>query len=124
MIKVLMSLFILFFLGGCTQTTGTDGGGASPLTAVAPFVLIFVVFYFLILRPQQKQSRERREMLKNLKRADMIVTSGGMYGKILNINGDVITLEIAKGISVKVSRSGITGMSSPNIEEGKNKEEK
>jgi preprotein translocase subunit YajC len=104
---------------------GGEGGAAgSPIAAVLPFVLIFVLFYFLILRPQQKQGRERQEMLKNLKRGDTVITSGGIYGRILNIAGDVITLEIAKGVNVRLSRTGVSGLAVQDEEEKKGKEEK
>jgi preprotein translocase subunit YajC len=103
---------------------GQEGVGGSPIAALVPFVLIFVLFYFLILRPQQKQSRERQEMLKNLKRGDTVITSGGIYGRILNITGDIITLEIAKGVSVRLSRAGVSGIANIGDEEKKAKEEK
>lgn len=103
---------------------GAGGDSGSPFTALIPFVLIFVMFYFLILRPQQKQSKQRQDMLKNVKRGDNVLTSGGIYGRVLNINGEVITLEIAKGISVRVARSGISGFATTNDEESKAKEEK
>jgi len=103
---------------------GAEGGTGSSFTALIPFALIFVMFYFLILRPQQKQSKQRQELLKNIKRGDNVLTSGGIYGRVLNINGDVVTLEIAKGISVRVARSGISGFAAANDEESKAKEEK
>jgi len=107
----------LFLMSGC-PTSGGEGGGSSPL-AFLPFILIFVVFYFLILRPQQKQNKERKKMLSELKRGDDIITSGGIYGKITNVSeDDVITLEIAKGISIKITRSGIAGPQ-PSAEEPK-----
>ena len=103
---------------------GEGGAASSPIAAILPFVLIFVLFYFLILRPQQKQGRERQEMLKNLKRGDAVITSGGIYGRILNITGDTITLEIAKGVNVRLSRAGVSGLAAQDEEEKKGKEEK
>jgi preprotein translocase, YajC subunit len=83
-----------------------------------------VLFYFLILRPQQRQHRERQDLLKNLKKGDTVITSGGIYGRILNISDDdIITLEIAKGINVRASRGGIAGLASSE-EEKKGKEAK
>lgn len=103
-----------------------DGGVAgSPIAAILPFVLIFILFYFLILRPQQKQQREKQELLRNLKRGDSIVTVGGIYGRILNVAEDVVTLEIAKGVIVRVSRGSVSGFENvKEEEEKKGKEEK
>ncbi len=105
---------------------GGDGGVASsPIAAILPFVLIFILFYFLILRPQQKQQREKQELLKNLKRGDSVITVGGIYGRILNVAEDIVTLEIAKGVNVRVSRGSISGLESVREEEEKKgKEEK
>jgi len=122
--NLLPFILIILLVTGCPFQTGAEGEGGSPLTALLPFILIFVVFYFLILRPQQKQGKQRKEMLKNIKRGDNVITSGGMYGKILNIVGDLVTLEIAKGISIRLSRSGISGLGGPHEEDGKAKEEK
>ncbi|QMU56682.1 MAG: preprotein translocase subunit YajC [Candidatus Mycalebacterium zealandia] len=75
------------------------------LTGVLPFVLLFVIFYFLIIRPQQKRSRVRDEMLKSLKRGDEVITNGGIYATITDRDGEIITLEIAKGVTVKATLS-------------------
>ena len=92
-------IFTLPFLGliGCAAQDGAKGGGPSSiLPGIIPFVLIFVLFYFLILRPQQKQSRELNEMKSSLKRGDNVLTSGGIYGKVVNVNEDTLSVEIAK----------------------------
>jgi preprotein translocase subunit YajC len=119
-------------IAGCPGFPGFPGGGgeggaaSSPIAAILPFVLIFVLFYFLILRPQQKQQRMKQEMLKNLKRGDMVITAGGIYGRVLNIAEDVLTVEISKGVSVRVSRASVSGLENPikDEEEKKAKEEK
>ena len=99
----------LLVMGGCPVPGGEGGAGGSPL-AFLPFVLIFVLFYFLILRPQQKQGKKKEEMLKSLKRGDNVITAGGIYGKIMNISeDDIVTLEISKGVSIRIARSGIAG---------------
>ncbi len=113
-----------FLITGCPPIGGQGGAAGSPIAAIAPFILILILFYFLILRPQQKQGKERQELLKNLKRGDNVITSGGIYGRVLNITGDIITLEIAKGVSVRISRAGITSLASADEEDKKGKEEK
>lgn len=118
---ILLTLSVAFLLTGCMEAGG-EGGGSSPL-AFLPFILIFVIFYFLILRPQQKQNKQRKQMLSELKRGDDVITSGGIYGKILNVSeDDVMTLEIAKGVSIQITRSGIAGLQ-PSAE-AKTKEDK
>jgi preprotein translocase subunit YajC len=100
----------LMSMGGCQMPAGEGGGGGGALTSFLPFILIFVLFYFLILRPQQKQSRKRADMLKSLKRGDNVITSGGIYGKIVTVADDVMTIEIAKGVNIRISRSGVAGL--------------
>ncbi len=120
-----LPVLLTFLLTSCdTPLGGKGGGGGSMLPGLIPFILIFALFYFLILRPQQKQSREKDNMLKSLKRGDGILTTGGIYGKITSITGDVLSVEIAKGLIVKVSRSGILGTANASDEERKAKEGK
>ncbi len=120
--NIILTLPFLFLIG-CVPQQGGQGGG-SMITGIIPFILIFVLFYFLILRPQQKQTRERNEMIKNLKRGDSVLTNGGIYGKITNINDDILSVEIAKGINIKMTRNGIASLASASEEEKKPKEGK
>jgi preprotein translocase subunit YajC len=75
-----------------------------------PIILIFVIFYFLLIRPQQKRSKEHRGLLANLKVGDNVLTSGGIYGRITGLRDDIITLEISDKVRVKVSRGHIAGV--------------
>lgn len=78
------------------------GGEASLVTQLLPFILIFVIMYFLILRPQQKRVKAHREMVGNVRRGDTVVTSGGLIGKVTKvIDDDQIEVEIAEGIRVR-----------------------
>jgi len=86
-------------------------GGAQGFTAFAPLILIFVIFYFLLLRPQQKKTKEHKDLLGNLKAGDMVVTAGGLHGKITGLADTIVILEIADGVRVKVSRSQVSGLS-------------
>jgi preprotein translocase subunit YajC len=81
--------------------------GLGGLEQFVPLLLIIVVFYFLLIRPQQKQAREHRQMVENLKKNDQVVTSGGLYGRIEDIQGDQLRLEIAPGVFVKHERRQI-----------------
>jgi preprotein translocase subunit YajC len=85
------------------------GGDASLLTQLLPFVLIFVIMYFLILRPQQKRVKAHQEMVKNVRRGDTVVTSGGLIGKVTKvIDDDQIEVEIAEGIRIRQMRAMVS----------------
>lgn len=84
---------------------------ASPLTSFLPLVLIFVVFYFLLIKPQQKRLKEHQATLAALKKGDDVVTGGGIIGKITKVSeSDTLTIEIAKGIEVSVLKSTVSGL--------------
>ena len=77
-----------------------------------PLILIFVIFYFLLIRPQQKKVKEHKNMVQSLKRGNVVVTAGGIVGKIIKaVDGnDDITVEISKGVNVEVSRNMIADL--------------
>ncbi|MDI3540898.1 Sec translocon accessory complex subunit YajC [Koleobacter methoxysyntrophicus] len=77
------------------------------LRQFGPLIFIFIIFYFLLIRPQQKRDKERKQMLGSLKEGDQIITIGGIYGKILDIKDDIITLEIGDKVKIKVTRTAI-----------------
>jgi len=82
----------------------------SALIQFAPLALIFIVFYFLLIRPQQQRAKEQRNMINNLKRNDEVVMVGGLYGKVVALNDKVLTLEIAPNVRVRVERSQVSTM--------------
>ncbi len=90
--------------------TSPGGGQGSQIMSFLPIILIFVIFYFLLIRPQQKRSKEHRGLLSNLKVGDNVLTSGGIYGRITGLRDDVITLEISDKVRVKVNRGHIAGV--------------
>lgn len=78
------------------------------LVSLLPIILMFVIFYFLIIRPQQKKDKKIREMRTNLKSGNSVITIGGIYGKILNIHDDIITLEVGSDkVKIKIGRWAI-----------------
>lgn len=87
--------------------TAPGASGPSALISFIPLVLVFVVFYFLLIRPQQKKSREHREMLSQLKKNDEVVTSGGIYGKVVGLTDSVVTLEVAPNVRIRIHRPQI-----------------
>ena len=88
--------------------TGAVGGGADMLIQFLPFVLIFVIMYFLILRPQRQKQQRHKEMIANVRRGDTIVTTGGLIGKVVKVvdEGEV-QVELAEGVKVRVVRGMI-----------------
>ena len=84
------------------------GGPAGMIMQLAPLLLIFVVFYFLLIRPQQQRLKSHREMVENLRRGDVVVTGGGIVGKITRVQDNEATLEIAENVRVKVLRNTIS----------------
>ncbi|MDD5722206.1 MAG: preprotein translocase subunit YajC [Syntrophales bacterium] len=92
---------------------GGVGGGAAPggdMKFIFVMVAIFAIFYFLLIRPQQKKQKEIKTMLANLAHGDMVITAGGLYGKITAITEQVVTLEVADKVKVKISRAHIAGV--------------
>jgi preprotein translocase subunit YajC len=102
----------MFMTEAFAQTTGapaTGAGSADILMSILPFLLIFVVMYFLIIRPQRAALKRREELLKNIRRGDQVVTGGGIVGKVTKVIDDnELEVEIADGIKIRVVRSGVT----------------
>ena len=92
---------------GMAQTPGGSPQGGL-FGMFLPLIVIFVIFYFLLIRPQQKQQKKLQEMLTNLRKGDQIVTRGGLHGKITDIDGGVLSVEIANNVSVKINRDAVT----------------
>ena len=86
----------------------TSGGGQGLLVQLLPLILIFVVFYFLLIRPQQKRVKQHKEMVNSLKVGSTVVTSGGIVAKVVKINDDIyITVNISNNVEVKIKRDTI-----------------
>jgi preprotein translocase subunit YajC len=91
-------------------TGGTGGQGGSGWQTFIPIILMFAIFYFLLIRPQQKKAKEHRELLSAIKKGDKVVSNGGLHGVVTGITDDVVTMEIAPKVRVKVSRGSIAGI--------------
>lgn len=96
----------MFATPAYAQAAG-GAGGAGAIAQFIPLILIFVIMYFLILRPQQKRMKEHRNMVAALKRGDQVVTQGGLIGKISDVKDDEVSVEVAQGVKVRVVRSSI-----------------
>lgn len=79
-------------------------------------VIMFAIFYLLLIRPQQKRAKQHKELVENLKAGDQVVTAGGIHGKIVAVQDDVITLEIASNVRVKINRPSIVGTKTDQLE--------
>ncbi|MBW1705556.1 MAG: preprotein translocase subunit YajC [Deltaproteobacteria bacterium] len=91
---------------------GAAGGQSGGFGAFVPLILMFAIFYFLLIRPQQKKAKQHRELLSALKKGDRVVSSGGLHGVITGMSDDIVTMEIAPKVRVKVSRASISGVAS------------
>jgi preprotein translocase subunit YajC len=98
---------------GLALAMGAPAGGASAggmfaqFQGMIPLVFMFAIFYFLLIRPQQKKAKEHRKLLDALKKGDQVVTAGGMHGKVSAIDDQQVTLEIAAGVNVKINKGFI-----------------
>jgi len=97
--------FLAYAMG--TGGTGGEGGGFG---AFVPLILMFAIFYFLLIRPQQKKAKAHKQLLTTLKKGDRVVSSGGLHGVVTGLSDDVVTMEIAPKVRVKVSRASISGI--------------
>ncbi len=89
---------------------GAPGGAMGGLEAFLPLILIFVVFYFLLIRPQQKRMKQHKEVLANIRRGDRIVTNGGLIGQVTKVQDGELQVEIAEGVKVKVLRDMVANV--------------
>jgi preprotein translocase subunit YajC len=92
---------------------GGNSGPGAMLIQLVPMILIFGIFFFLLIRPQQRERRRREDMLRNLKKGDRVVTSGGLIGTIMGLSDQTVTLKVADTVRVECLRSAVTGPHTP-----------
>jgi preprotein translocase subunit YajC len=96
----------MFATPAFAATGGTAGGsGAGFFVQIFPLILIFVIFYFLLIRPQQRRMKQHRQMVDDVKPRDTAITSGGLIGKVTKVDENEVELEIAQGVKVRVVKS-------------------
>jgi len=93
-----------------TPPGGAAGGGQSAITSLVPLVIMFGIFYFLLIRPQQKKAKEHKALLEALKKGDQVITAGGMHGKISTVDENVVTIEIANNVNVKFNKAHVAAI--------------
>jgi preprotein translocase subunit YajC len=101
------SFFSYLLLGGQAGGDGPSSGGMSGIMSFVPFILIIGIFYFLIIRPQNKKQKDTKKMLEALKRGDKIVTIGGIHGTIQTVDQTEVVVKVDDGTKIKFSRSAI-----------------
>lgn len=98
-----------FFISDALAQTGgaTQGSG---LMSLLPLIAIFAVFYFLLIRPQQKRAKEHKAMTEAVSKGDEVVTAGGTLGKITDVGENFVTVEVASGVEIKIQRASIQSL--------------
>ncbi len=82
-------------------------GGGSGFASFIPLIFMFAIFYLLLIRPQQKKAKEHKALLETLKKGDQVVTAGGIHGKVNAVEENIVTLEIATGVNIKINKGFI-----------------
>ena len=115
-----------FISAAHAQEAATVLGEPSMTSGLLPLLLIFVVFYFLLIRPQQKKYKQHQEMVNAVAKGDKIVTSGGVIGTVTKVDAenDVVHVEVAEGVKIKVVRSTIASVLNPKADSGSNDNKK
>src|SRR4030081_3299681 len=101
--------FLQLFGGSGAGGAGSPGGIAGLAYGLMPMLLIFGIFYLLLVLPMRKRQKALQQLLANLKKGDRVVTSGGLYGEIVSLNGPTVILKVGDNVRLKVARSAITG---------------
>ena len=97
----------MFVTPAYAQAAAPAAGGAAAFAQFVPLILVFLIMYFLIMRPQQKKMRLHREMIAALKKGDNVITQGGIIGKVVGVRDEEIEVEIAQGVRIRVVRATI-----------------
>ncbi|HOW54798.1 MAG TPA: preprotein translocase subunit YajC [Syntrophorhabdaceae bacterium] len=96
---------VAFAMG--SNPAGGGQGGMGQYTSLIFIAAVFAIFYFILIRPQQKRAKQHKDFLENLKKGDKVVTSGGLYGTITGISDDSVTIEIAEKVRVKIDKGTV-----------------
>lgn len=99
---------IVYAMGQVPQQPGQEA--PNPLVSLMPLILMFVIFYFLLIRPQQKKQKEHKQMLSELKKNDQVVTSGGIHATIVNIKDKTYVIRVDDNVKLEISKSAVAGI--------------
>jgi preprotein translocase subunit YajC len=101
---------LAFAMSGPPGGGAGAAGGMAAFQQVIPLVFMFAIFYFLLIRPQQKKAKEHKLLLDALKKGDNCITAGGVHGKVTGVDDGIVTLEIATGVNIKITKSYIASI--------------
>lgn len=102
-------LLLSVFAAPLAMAPPSDGSSGSPFMSLIPLVFIMFIFYFLVIRPQQRRHREHQDMVKSLSRGDRVLTNGGMYATVVDVKEDLVVATIAEGVKVELAKSAVAG---------------
>lgn len=108
MFQILSFVSDAYAMAPAPQGGQQSGGIEGMIASFLPLILIFVIFYFLLIRPQQKKAKEHKQMLESLKKGDKIVSAGGLYGVIEAVSENTVTVKVAENVKVKIGRGYIS----------------
>ena len=98
--------------GGAEQQAGGSG-----MEGIIMLVVMFAIFYLLLIRPQQKRAKQHKELIESLKAGDQVVTAGGIHGKVVTVQDELVTMEIASNVRIKINRSSVVGTKTDQLAE-------
>jgi preprotein translocase subunit YajC len=98
------NLALLFFM---QPAAGQAGQQSNPIVAFLPLILVFVVFYFFMIRPQMKKQKEMNQYRSSLKRGDKVITTGGIYGRIYEVKDNYVTVEVGGDVKLKIDKNAV-----------------
>ena len=108
--KIIISLLSIALLSTSAFAEGAAAPAGNPMSSILMLVVFFAIFWFLLIRPQQKKNKELRKMLSELSKGDEVVTNGGVIGKIAKIDDTFVDLEVAENVTIKVQRNAISNI--------------
>ena len=103
-------LGLAFAMSGPPGGAGAPAGGMAAFQQMIPLIFMFAIFYFLLIRPQQKKAKEHKALLEAIKKGDNVITAGGVHGKVSGVDDNIVTLEIATGVNIKITKSYIAAV--------------
>jgi preprotein translocase subunit YajC len=103
---------LAFAMGGAPggAAGGAASGGMAAFQQIIPLVFMFAIFYFLLIRPQQKKAKEHKALLEAMKKGDNVITAGGVHGKVTAVENEIVTLEVANNVNIKITKSYIAAI--------------